>query len=187
MKNIPDRSHVLALCATAALFSAAAPAAPAGEPAALIPRPAKVEWLEGRFALTPQTKILHAGDGARNEAEKLATLLRPATGLALPVSLDAPGETTDSIRLKLDSSASATLGDEGYALAVKPDGVKILAASPAGLFYAGQTLRQLLPDAVYAASVQPGGRWEAPACAIQDKPRFGWRGQHLDYSRHFFD
>jgi hexosaminidase len=56
----------------------------------------------------------------------------------------------------------------------------------AGLFYAVQTLEQLLPvDNRVVRSVEP--IWSIPAVRIVDKPRFQWRGMHLDVSRHFFD
>ncbi|MFC7647064.1 glycoside hydrolase family 20 zincin-like fold domain-containing protein [Streptosporangium lutulentum] len=43
--------------------------------------------------------------------------------------------------------ADASLGAEAYTLEVTAGGVRITAADPAGAFYAGQTLRQLLPPA----------------------------------------
>ncbi len=63
---------------------------------------------------------------------------------------------------------------EGYRLDVTPKGIDLRAGSPNGLFYGMETLRQL-----YA-----GG--EVPCVSIQDNPRFGYRGLHLDVSRHFF-
>jgi len=44
---------------------------------------------------------------------------------------------------------------------------------------------QALPAEVFASSVQ-NGEWKIPNCKITDKPRFPWRGMHLDVSRHFF-
>ena len=53
------------------------------------------------------------------------------------------------------------------------DAVTLRAASPAGAFYGGQTLRQLL-DAR-----------QIPCVHISDRPRFAWRGLMLDCSRTF--
>jgi hexosaminidase len=78
------------------------------------------------------------------------------------------------------------LGAEGYRLVVRPGGVKIRARTAAGVFYAGQTLRQLLPPEAFAAT--PPDRavdWTAPAVRIDDRPRFGWRGAHVDVARTF--
>lgn len=76
------------------------------------------------------------------------------------------------------------LPPEAYTLRVNEQGVEISAASDAGVFYALQTLRQLLPaDAFKAAPVSSG--WQVPALLIEDAPRFSWRGMHLDVARHF--
>ncbi|MFM7839866.1 MAG: beta-N-acetylhexosaminidase, partial [Chitinophagaceae bacterium] len=51
--------------------------------------------------------------------------------------------------------------------------------SNAGLFYAMQTLIQLLP-------VKKSTELKIPSAQIKDAPRYQWRGMHLDCSRHFF-
>ena len=88
-----------------------------------------------------------------------------------------------SIALALTPGDRA-LGDEGYRLVVTREGVTLTAARPAGLFYGGQTLRQLLPAAIEADVRQPGP-WRIALGTIHDRPRFAWRGAMLDVARHF--
>lgn len=47
------------------------------------------------------------------------------------------------------------------------------------MFYAAQTLRQLLPGLAVGSGV------DLPGCSIEDGPRFRWRGVMLDVARHF--
>ena len=67
---------------------------------------------------------------------------------------------------------------EGYELAIRREGITVRAASETGRFYAVQTLRQL--------AVPMAGKLAFPCLDIVDAPRFGWRGVHIDDSRHFF-
>ena len=62
---------------------------------------------------------------------------------------------------------------------VSASGVVIAGASEAGVFYGIQTLRKAIP--VKANSVPV-----LTAVGIEDEPRFGYRGVHLDVCRHFF-
>lgn len=48
-----------------------------------------------------------------------------------------------------------------------------------GLFYAVQTLLQLLPNKI-------SGEIKLPSVIIEDQPRYSYRGLHLDVCRHFF-
>ncbi|SCL70138.1 family 20 glycosylhydrolase [Micromonospora chersina] len=77
------------------------------------------------------------------------------------------------------------LGDEGYRLDVTSAGVRITAATAAGLFHGAQTLRQLLPAAIDGAA-PVAERWAVPGGSIIDRPRFPYRGAMLDVARHFF-
>ncbi|WP_461715740.1 family 20 glycosylhydrolase, partial [Streptomyces sp. DSM 41036] len=71
-------------------------------------------------------------------------------------------------------------------LTADADALRITAGSAAGVFRGTQTFRQLLgPDAFRRAPLAPGRAWEVPAVAIEDEPRFGWRGLMLDVCRHF--
>jgi hexosaminidase len=145
-----------------------------------IPRPAYAEVREGQFTLTPDTVIV-AHEGAGAKAEQLASWLRPVTGFALPVVSSGDGP---AITLQLDQSAQQ-LGDEGYMLSARPGGVTLTARTEAGLFYAAQTLRQLLPPAIFSPTPLADVAWSVPAVDITDRPRFKWRGMHLDVARHF--
>jgi hexosaminidase len=145
--------------------------------ASLIPLPVEVENMEGSFRLSESTVIDYAGGEARLPAEALAEELGRATGFSIPVRRGHTG----AISLKIIDDPE--LGDEGYSLQVT-DRVILEASAPAGLFYAVQTLRQLLPTEIYAPA--PGQvDWIIPCVSIRDWPRFHWRGMHLDVSRHF--
>jgi hexosaminidase len=79
---------------------------------------------------------------------------------------------------------SPDLGPEGYRLTVDATGVTVEADGDAGVFYAEQTLRQLLPPgSLREAGVS--GTFPLPHVQITDAPRFRWRGVLLDVARHF--
>jgi hexosaminidase len=155
-------------------------------PPAIIPQPAELKIKPGSYELTERTGIRYAGESA-GEAQKLAASLNAATGFklsALPASAPA---TTGGIFLSMDGSLVGKLGAEGYELSVSPSNVTLRAATAAGLFYGGVTLRQLLPAEIFSSQVMTGISWRVPCVEIVDKPRFPWRGFMLDVSRHFFN
>ena len=153
--------------------------------ATVIPQPLAQAPERGAFTLEPGAQIVVRSTAAEalRVAQLLARSLRPATGFRLPVG-SARGDVPDgSIALALTPGDRA-LGEEGYRLVVTRAGVTLTAARPAGLFYGGQTLRQLLPAAIEADVRQPGP-WRIALGTIHDRPRFAWRGAMLDVARHF--
>ncbi|SDZ08316.1 hexosaminidase [Micromonospora pattaloongensis] len=140
----------------------------------LLPRPTRMRRSEGAFPLSPATRV-HAPEPV---ARLLRALLTPATGLPLP-DAPAPGDGVLTFRLAADPE----LGEEGYRLRVTPTGVVAGAAAEAGLRWAAQTLRQLLPDPVYADRVVRGVDWRLPCVEVTDVPAYAWRGSLLDVAR----
>jgi hexosaminidase len=149
-------------------------------PLSLIPIPAKVTPRGKTFSLTASTQI-EAADALRALAERLRDELRLATGFPLPI---VPRASGPRITLGLDDGL-ARLGDEGYRLIASADAVAVSAARAAGLMHGTQTLRQLLPPAIFRRAVVPGISWDVAGVEIEDAPRFSWRGSHLDVGRHF--
>ncbi len=151
----------------------------------IIPRPLEVRMTDGAFELTPATRILVSPD-MEKLGMYLQALLEPSTGFMLSVDvLQDESSLENAIVLNLDYGEQQH-GEEGYALSSSPDAVVITAAAGAGLFYGIQTLRQLLPPQVEERQLAEGVSWEVPGMEITDRPRFGWRGMHLDVSRHMF-
>jgi hexosaminidase len=150
---------------------------------AVIPQPARLTRGTGEFVLGVRTTIW-TDDANAALGRRLASYLAPATGFALDVRTRGQPPAR-SIELRRDTSLAQQLGREGYLLTVGPDRVIARAANPAGLFYAIQTIRQLLPPEIFRGSQVSGVRWTMPAVEIEDVPRFGWRGAHLDVARHF--
>ncbi len=161
------------------------PAVPAPWEVALIPAPAAGGPAGDRpFIISPSTLIhVSAGDAeALRLATELARLIPLAAGQSRPVTGLQAGARGPGINLLLDASLDS-LGAEGYRLTVGPDQITATAARPAGLFYAIQTLRQLLPVEVERGTAPD--RFAVASGDIVDRPRFEWRGAMLDVSRHF--
>ncbi len=77
------------------------------------------------------------------------------------------------------------MAEEGYHLSVTAKGVAIKAKTGKGAFYGMQSFLQLLPAEVESPTQVKGVKWVAQCCDIEDAPRFGYRGFHLDPCRHF--
>ncbi len=152
----------------------------AGTPvdAGLVPLPRSVVHERGTFAITPQTAVAADAASART-ARQLTDALEPACGFRLAAVAAAGGAGGAAITLAEDP-ALAALAPEGYRLEVRPEQVLIRAPTQAGLFYGVQTLRQLLPPAIFSPRAVRDADWRIPCVTIEDGPRFGWRGLMLD-------
>lgn len=151
----------------------------------IIPRPEKYWVSSNTVKLDKHTRIIYedpdpalrfmAEDLAR-QIEKRASFVPEVVALSLAKSIG------NDITLTLNLNDSA-YGKEGYK--IQHNGMKFLsiqANNVKGVFYGIQSLLQIFP--------QPGTEKEEkiilPAIYIEDKPRFVYRGMHLDVSRHFF-
>jgi hexosaminidase len=153
------------------LLIIAASAAPllAQPPISVVPRPALLTAGQGWVRLCAATPV--AGSGADPALEPLVALTREILARS-PCGTE---DGTARVRLVLEPGGAAP--PEGYRLAADAGGVDVRAATPAGLFYALQTLRQLVP-------LDGSGR--VPHVLVEDAPRFPYRGMHLDVGRHLF-
>jgi hexosaminidase len=169
--------------------------------AAVVPAPVRASPADGAFAFDAATVVVAPGSAAEVGAD-LADRLGlawatpdhdgPAVRLEIDTGLAArafkPGLAARAFKSGLAARAfkpglaarafkpgSPRAGDEGYALAVRPDGIRVVAASPAGLCQGVATLRQLR-----------GSTDRVPSGEIVDWPRYAYRGVMLDVARHFF-
>jgi len=136
---------------------------------AIVPQPVSVKPGQGVCSLT--NAAIFASAEALETAEFVQALLPRA-----PLNPASVQKGAATVTLSLDSGLER-LGKEGYRLVVSPAQVQMSACAPAGLFYAVQSLRQLLPA---------GGELAVPCVEIEDYPRFAWRGSMLDTCRYFF-
>lgn len=178
--------HISAL--TLGLVTFLAAPAPSGgsevsQQVAVIPQPVSLAVAKGNCRITARTEIVATGN-AVEPARQLIDALAPATGFKLKLVENKPSNET-YISLALDESLQAKLGSEGYLLDVTPKQISLRASEQAGLFYAVQTLRQLLPPEVFSATKAQTEDWIVPCLSIVDYPRFGWRGLLIDPARHF--
>ncbi len=82
-----------------------------------------------------------------------------------------------TIEILLDQTL---LNKEAYRIQIDTNQISISISDVKGLFYAFQSIYQLLP------AVRNNAEIKIPCMQIQDQPAFTWRGMHLDVSRHYF-
>lgn len=140
----------------------------------LIPQPSQMQMGTGYFTISDKT-IFAADNSVANEILLFNSWLLGKYGYELDVSSKPKSAaTTISVVISADLTNA-----EAYEFSVTSNQLNIKAGGNAGVFYAFQTIIQLLP----ANKFKPA---ELPCLTIKDEPKFKWRGMHLDVSRHFF-
>ncbi|ALL06065.1 hypothetical protein AQ505_11520 [Pedobacter sp. PACM 27299] len=141
----------------------------------VIPYPSILEPAKGSFIINRKTAVLAPELMFKNEQRFLREMLAGYLGGDLPAK-----KKGNVIVMRFDSGIKAA---EGYRLMVNPEQITLRARTPAGMFYAVETLRQLLPVDVEKGK---GNSLTISSVKIADQPKFPWRGMMLDVSRHFF-
>lgn len=149
----------------------------------IIPIPLETSISKGHFTLNEHTRVFYSDNSEELSqlVETCISLIRPATNF--PLELTQIKSQKNLIIFKL-CPLDTSLSKESYQLDVTKDIITLRASTPQGLFYAFQTLRQLLPTEIEAPNLQ-NIKWKVPCVHIKDSPRFSWRGMQLDVVRHF--
>ena len=164
----------------------------------IIPKPAEMHAGEGHFLFRGKVVICYPEQASKDIKKVLDGFVKDfkeSTGVKLKKSTPKKEKLQDWKVTKYSKKADAHIviyideymADEEYKLSVTPKRIDITAAKPAGLFYAFQTLKQLMPRNVMAGVPDDNiQEWAIPCVNILDAPRFGWRGFMLDEGRHFY-
>ena len=151
-----------------ALSLAFAPMARGAAPAVnLTPAPKEIAVGEGFLSLPSSFSVKAEGLSAEMTAEitKFADALKASTGIVV-------GSGTELMTVGTDPN----IAPEGYTLSVTADGISIKASTAAGLFYAFQTIKKVLPANVAAGVLVEGADYSLPVMVINDEHRYDWRG-----------
>ena len=143
----------------------------------IIPQPASVEIYEGTFNAA----------GAAFEADALCETVLNAISTFENNLVAASGAAAGTSGSKFVFKADQSLGEEEYTIEVSAKKAVVKASGLNGFVYALESIKQLLPAEIYTGAPSAATCWCLPCLKIQDEPRFGYRGMHLDVSRHFFD
>jgi hexosaminidase len=148
----------------------------------LMPWPSKIAFKAGSLSIDQTFRIGFAGyqePRLRASAERFIARLSAQTGIPIPVEIvQNPAQATLEILCDHAGEPIQSLGeDESYRLDVTEKHAELTAPTPLGVLRGMETFMQL---------VEPGAQnFGAAAVTIDDKPRFPWRGLHLDVSRHW--
>lgn len=153
----------------------------------IIPRPAQLTVEEGApFILDRHTAIYcdSPSPAFRQETEKLRSFLNKGTRLSL--SNYKQGKNVILIR---EDKSLAGKGEEAYKITARDGVIEIAAPDAKGIFYAGQSLAQMLPVDFFKETGNKNGivwKLAEKPFTMTDYPRFPWRAMHLDEVRHFW-
>lgn len=141
----------------------------------IIPQPLSVVVEDGKLMLNEDFKIVDKAKLFTNEISIFNDQLKKA----FDFSFKTAKKSKQSIQLVFDDQLAHP---EAYTLTITTKGITIT-GKPAGVFYALQSLYQLMVNTREAQQKI----FALPVLRIQDQPTFQWRGMHLDVSRHFFN
>ena len=148
----------------------------------IIPKPTSIKAKDDYIDINRIEIIIVENNlvGERNVAELFQSFLSPIKGLGIS------SINKNKKRILVSLNTSYDIPEEGYKLSINGDQkVDLKASSVSGLFYGFQSFRQLCDPELETGSRPTSTK--VPMCIIEDSPKFGYRGMHLDVSRHFFD
>lgn len=149
----------------------------------ITPIPLELKQDSGYFQLSKNTVF------SVNEAslDKVVTYftdkIKNSTGYQLSIKT----AKAESNYINISLTQDIDVNEEGYLLEVTDKGIDIKAKTPQGAFYGMQTVMQLLPAEIESPTKINYIAWRIPCVTIKDEPRFSYRGEHFDPSRHFAD
>jgi hexosaminidase len=141
----------------------------------IIPAPVSVKKNSGTFKLDKTVVLISHEPKNSRMADLLNAFVTTKGGFALR---EAKSESANEKAIILSSEGADQLPAEGYKINITDKKITII-GKEAGLFYAVQSMTQLMPE-------KQNNEILIPAAEINDYPRFKYRGMHLDVSRHFF-
>lgn len=148
----------------------------------LVPMPAEVKQLKGMFLLTNKTTVLAYDASQKKKADILNHYLSQTFGIRLPVK-EKTAQTGSYISFSSIHTESS-YPNGGYGVEVSKNKIEISSKGHDGVFYAIQTLIQLLQHSKQDKD-KKNFQLSIPQLSIKDYPRFQYRGMHLDVCRHF--
>lgn len=154
----------------------------------VIPYPQSVEVGKGTFKGAGANFNCDQAIDAKSQeiikefADKITFVSGRICSYATPVGLDKDYDKVKGFIFLKD----ANLAEEEYSIDITKANCIVRASSYNGFLYAIQTLKQLTSVNIFGNEPNPAEKFLFPCVKIQDKPRFGYRGMHLDCSRHFF-
>lgn len=147
----------------------------AQDPVSIIPRPKSISFQQGAYFLNSPVKV-----AAYQEFTEVADLLKEHPYISFTeVEIIKKKKHIPSSGIRLIKAEEADrLAQNAYRMEVTQSGIAITANNPESVINAITTLVQI-------AYLQKDGS-SIPFLRMEDSPRFGYRGLHLDVSRHFF-
>jgi hexosaminidase len=152
----------------------------------IIPQPNSITLKEGDFIISPDTKIILRGsESFTSDINWFNDYLEKNYGFRLETI---PSESKIGNFIQFEYPDFEGGLKENYHLDVNKARIKVTAeGNGAGAFYALQTLVQLMPPQEFTSlKAPPKKTFQIPCVHIEDRPRYQWRGMHLDVCRHFF-
>lgn len=142
----------------------------------IIPKPQSQITHSGYFTISSKTQII-ADENFKVSVSFLKEFIENGSAIRFR-----EGESTSKIVFQLDESLAS---NEAYKLDISEKQITISANNDTGAFYAVQSVRQLLPEALENQTFTEN-KINIQAQHIEDAPQFAYRGMHLDVGRHFF-
>jgi hexosaminidase len=153
----------------------------------IIPFPQNQEKSQGNFELSENTHLFF-GNLPKTRIDFLIKYFEEFGLFQKSTSLISTSSDENCVEFILDSSLQ-NLNSEGYYLEITIKKISIKSPSEKGIFYAIQTLRQILfklsQDSQSSSQKLPSKHFSIECGKIEDSPRFSWRGYMLDEGRHF--